>query len=202
MNSRPLTLIAALVLSLGASAAFAASIAPMWKWARQYRIGVDSSSSRDTMTVGYQTSVDGHTKTDRCTVLRASNDPTADRQMECTVDLVAGESQGYGLFFQRAFRRQGLFYLNYDIGMGVRALQGQLPQEQVESGLPMKRLRFFLYGANLKPYIQFGITPAHVFPDLLFQIGPALQLLVGNVEINNDQSYVAMANGGLIGGDR
>jgi hypothetical protein len=166
-------------------------------WLSDYRLGIDSSSSRDTMTVVYRTDALLLEPPDSCAHVSSSDE--LHPRMDCSVDLVAGESQGYGIFFERAFRRQGFFYLNADIGFGLRALQGMLPQDQIDNELPMRRLSFFLYGGIIKPYVQFGITPAHVFPDLLFSIGPALQVLVGSVEINSDISWTAMANGGVLG---
>jgi hypothetical protein len=50
----------------------------------------------------------------------------------------------------------------------------------------------------MKPYVQFGITPER-WPDILISMGPALQVALGSVAINNHAENVAVGTSSVTG---
>ncbi|MCX6127064.1 MAG: hypothetical protein NTV34_20265, partial [Proteobacteria bacterium] len=106
---------------------------------------------------------------------------------------------GFGIFLQRAFKRQGFWYFDYDVGFGARYLSGGLrKQDEGLQGLPLKTARFSLLSGVAKPYIQFGITPDR-WPDVLVSIGPALQIAAGSVAINDKSERVVIGTSSYTG---
>lgn len=182
----------------GAQPAHAASL---WKYLKQYQIGIDYSSSNNLVAAEYET--DSPSEIPRnCGV-----DVDEPAHMRCSVEMQARGSSGFGIIVQQAFKRQGLFYVNADIGIGARYLQGRLPTDQAgRDGLPLQSLDFRLAAAIFKPYLQFGITPKQRYwPDVLIAFGPALSLATGEVSVNGTSRRVTLGstsglNSGLVTG--
>ena len=164
----------------------------IWGYVKQYELGIDYENSGTTVAATYEVNKAGATPTSSCVDLAGK--PT---KQTCSVTMTAGNSSGFGLFFQQAFKRQGLFYFRPDIGFGVRFLGGGLTaaekQKELANNLPLTELDFHLAAFIIKPYIQFGITPARTWPDLLISLGPAGQVSLGQVSVNNKKENVVVA---------
>lgn len=166
---------------------------------RKYNVGVDYLSSHDSMTLLYDTprlSGGG---------LAADCQPTGNpARMQCSTMMTGGVSSGLGLFLQQPFHRQGDFHFVIDLGFGLRLLNGDLQEEDAKKleqrGLPLKQASFSLVGVVMKPYVQVGYTPSSSFPDILFSFGPAVQVSMGHITINDERENVVLATGsGLTG---
>jgi hypothetical protein len=100
------------------------------------------------------------------------------------------------LFLQKAFKKQGFWYFDYDIGFGVRYLEGKYTATDQNDSL--KQAKFALASIVGKPYIQFGVTPQSL-PDVLISIGPAAQVAVGNMTVNNASKSVVFGTSSYSG---
>lgn len=179
-----------LLTAMGKSATAVGGVgSSLWGLVTQYRIGLDIANGTDAATVKFDTSKPGGSKS--C-VQDPGNDPGV---QTCTLNAKAGNRSGYGLFFEPAFKRKGLFHYGASIGFGLRSLEGQLETDPQAELTPMKNMRFFLYGGVIKPYIIVGLTPAETWPDLLISLGPVAQVLAGNVEINDSKAFRVFGQG-------
>jgi hypothetical protein len=160
---------------------------------KETQIGFDYSNSIDRVDLSYDMDAGGRIPPSCGTLV---DDPS---QQRCAVSMIGGASNGWGLFLQPAFKNQGLFYLNWDLGIGARYLSGELPaSEQAISGLPLQTASFSLAAAIIKPYLQLGITPEW-WPDVLISLGPAIQVAVGSVAINGQPETVAVGTSSISG---
>ncbi len=187
-------------LMFGFSTPSFALVTEVVSYLRQYQFGFDYANSSDHMALSYDLERAGSAP--KGCVADAKN---ADHII-CTVGTVAGQSSGFGIVLEQAFKRQGFFYFKPDIGFGVRYLTADLAKEdlgyQQAGSLPLKSVNAQLLAFVMKPYIQFGITPASTWPDILFSLGPNFQIAAGKGKINNVKENVAFATSsrGLIGG--
>ena len=180
------------VLLLRSSASFAL-VTEVINYVKQYKIGIDYSSSNDNLALNYQT--DASTSVPKSCALVAGDAS----KMRCAVDVPAGNSSGFGLFLQRAFKKQGLWYFDYDVGFGARYLTGKLrAADESLDGLPLRNAKFSLGAFVAKPYIQFGITPDK-WPDILISVGPALQVAAGTMTINDKSKSVVAGTSSYTG---
>ena len=156
-----------------------------------YQYGIDYTNSFDSIDASYEIDKPQATPTDNCTT--EPNHPT---KQICTATMRGGGSSGYGIVITQQFKRQGLFYFRPDIGFGLRYLEGARSGHDLDRdrsvGLPLRQLKFNLGAAVIKPYIQFGITPADTWPDLLISLGPSAQMAFGNVTVNGKRENVAV----------
>lgn len=163
----------------------------LFSYLSQYQLGFDYTSSYDSVTASYETERSGALANKDC--FEVKNDVTAQR---CQVSMRGGSSSGFGIVLQQAFKRQGDFYFNADIGFGARYLKGELAtvdqEKQALSGLPLKSVEFSLGALIVKPYVQLGITPSAKWPDILLSIGPSVQLAAGSVSVNSKKEDVVM----------
>ena len=173
------------------SLAFFASSAEagLGKYLQQYNLGIDLTGSQDDVTMTYDMDRNA-ASSDVC-----SNDPDNADRKRCRVSMTAGASNGWGIFLQQPFKRQGFFYLTLDVGFGLRLLDGA---RENKKGQPLESVQFTLIAFVAKPYLQFGITPKKWFPDILISIGPAAQVASGTVAVNDKKESVAIgtASGG------
>jgi hypothetical protein len=183
----------AVFVSLFYPATSFAFVSQIGSYLNQYQVGIDYANSIDRVNVSYDTSSAGG-EPKSCGIL--SSDPS---KMRCEVGMVGGSSNGWGVFLQPAFKKQGFFYLNWDVSFGARYLSGALPKaEQSLSGLPMRKASFSLGAVVMKPYVQFGITPDR-WPDILISMGPAVQAAAGTVSINDKAERVMVGTSSLSG---
>jgi hypothetical protein len=162
-------------------------------YVRQNQFGIDYANSMDRVDLAYDTATAGNVPAS-CEVIAES--PNLKR---CRVSMIGGNSSGWGVFFQRAFKKQGFYYLDWDVSLGARYLNGQLPaSERSLSGLPLKNASFRLGAVVMKPYIQFGITPDR-WPDILISMGPAIQAAMGSVSINDEAESVVVGTSSVSG---
>ncbi len=173
----------------------------LWTWFKQYRLGVDYTNSTDSVDLSYTTDRAGKIP-DSCKI-----EGVASSEMRCTASIVAGSSSGFGIFIQHAFKREGNWFFSPELQFAVRYLNGKLPEKTSGiDGLPLKQARFNLGAFILKPSIKIGYTPDWSFPDIFLSFGPALQVAMGEVEINNQSEKMIMGNssgfslGGLLYG--
>lgn len=165
----------------------------VWNYVSQYQLGVDYSNSIDYVSLTYSTPAAGgvpsscHTDT---------NDPSRKR---CSAGMIGASSNGWGVFLEKAFKKQGSYYLDWDVGFGARYLSGQLPdKDSAKDGLPLKYASFSLAAFVARPYVQIGITP-EFWPDVLVSVGPALQVAIGNVAINDETKNVVVGTSSWTG---
>lgn len=181
-----------LALLVQATPSFAL-VSEVINYVKQYKIGIDYSSSMDYVTLSYQTDAAGGVPSS-CKL-----DTTDTSKKRCSVGMVGNSSSGFGLFLQRAFKKQGFWYFDYDIGFGARYLSGKLPaKDESLDGLPLRNAKFSLGAVVAKPYIEFGITPDR-WPDILISLGPALQVAAGSVTINDKAEKVVMGTSSYSG---
>lgn len=172
----------------------------LWNYLKQYQVGIDYSSSSNIVAVEYETASPADIPRN-CGV-----DVPNPARMRCGVEMQARGSSGFGIIVQQAFKRQGLFYLNADVGIGARYLQGRLPGDQAGGDtLPLQSMDFRLAAAIFKPYLQFGITPKKTWPDVLIAFGPAFMVADGDVSVNGNSRHVTLGstsglNSGLVTG--
>jgi hypothetical protein len=170
-----------------------ALVGEMLNYIRQSQVGIDYSNSIDRVALTYDTASNSALP-NSCSVIAET--PTMKR---CTVGMIGGSSNGWGVFLQKAFKKQGFYYLDWDVSFGARYLSGELPaNEQSLSGLPLKNAAFRLGAAVMKPYVQFGVTPDR-WPDILVSMGPAIQVAAGSVSINNQAENVAVGTSSVTG---
>lgn len=98
---------------------------------------------------------------------------------------------GFGLYLQQPFKKQGEFYFNWDLGIGIQAISAGWENEDGSFDYPgLKSISYSLYGAQLKPYVQIGWTP-YRFPDVIFTLGPVIQMVAGSVSVNDQEETAA-----------
>ncbi len=191
MTLRPALLASA--LSLATPGRADAALGEVWNYVSQYQFGIDYSNSMDYVALSYSTAVSGGIPSS-CQAL--TDDPTKKR---CTVGMVGGSSSGWGVFLEKAFKKQGQYYLDWDVSAGARYLSGQIPDNDIsKDGLPLRYASFSLAAFVVKPYIQFGVTP-EFWPDILVSMGPALQVAVGNVTVNDSPRNIVVGTSSLTG---
>ena len=169
----------------------------LWNWFKQYRLGVDYTNSADQVDLSYTTDRAGKIP-DSCVT-----DGVGNTEMRCTATIASGSSSGFGFFLQRAFKREGNWYFSPEMKFAIRYLNGNLVDRYSGlDGLPLRQARFSLGAFILKPTIKLGFTPNSAFPDLFISFGPAVQVAMGVVEINNQPEKMIMGNasGSTLGG--
>lgn len=183
----------AALLTLLISEQAPAALGDIWNYVKQYQLGIDYSNSMDYVALSYSTSSSGGVPSS-CQTL--SDDPSKKR---CSVGMQGGSSSGWGIFLEKAFKKQGRYYFDWDVSAGARYLSGQIPDSSVsKDGLPLRYASFSLAAFVVKPYIQFGITP-EFWPDVLVSIGPAVQVAAGNVTVNDKPQNVIVGTSSLTG---
>lgn len=161
-----------------------AGLGTVWNYVSQYQFGIDYSNSIDYVSLSYSTPTAGGIPSS------CQQDSSDSSKKRCTAGMVGGSSSGWGVFLEKAFKKQGPYYLDWDVGFGARYLSGQLPEKDAnKDGLPLRYASFSLAAVVAKPYVQFGITP-EFWPDILVSVGPALQLAMGNVAVNDETKNV------------
>lgn len=170
-----------------------AAFGELWNYVSQFQVGIDYSNSIDHVDLSYETTALDYVPAS-CAVSEAGP-----RVKRCSVGMVGGASNGWGVFLERAFKKKGLFYLDWDLSVGTRFLTGELPGDQKSlDGLPLRRAGFSLVAFVMKPYLQLGVTP-DFWPDVLISMGPAVQFAAGNVTINDDVANVAVGTSSVTG---
>ena len=169
-----------------------------WQYLSQYQLGLEYSASKDVISLQYDMDSSGSIPS-YC----QENINDSSRQL-CSHDVVGGQSSGFGIFLQQAFTRKGDFHFDYDLSLGVRYLEGAIEEVELTAianqGLPLTEASFTLGLVVLKPYIEFGYTPASSFPDIIFRMGPVAQGGVGNFSINEEKKNIAViASSGAMG---
>ena len=165
----------------------------IYNYLNHYQVGADYANSTDRVDLSYETAATGHVP-DTCQLM----DGDLSRQ-RCQVGMLGGHRTGWGLFLQPAFKKQGFFYANFDVGFQARYLRGEIPaKDRDQPGLLLRNASFSLGAVLMKPYLQFGITPER-FPDVLISMGPAIQLAYGTVILNDDEERVLVGTSSVTG---
>jgi hypothetical protein len=105
----------------------------------------------------------------------------------------SGYLNGFGIFLQQPFKRQGFWYFDADLAIGAVILSGELAAGNRNSHLT--EMSYSIYGARLNPYLQFGMTPANWFPDILVSAGPVFNIMAGNVSVNGQNQATFFLQG-------
>lgn len=166
----------------------------MWQYVSQYQLGIDYSTSWNNVQVDFKSDPALSSPSEYCGA------PSSGSTLrDCSIVANSGGSSGFGLFLQRAFKKQGFWYFDYDLGIGFRYLQGERSREGSNfAGTPLRSVKFSLLSGIVKPYFQFGITPQG-FPDILVSLGPILQTAVGQVSVNDKSRSVVLAQSNVNG---
>lgn len=116
------------------------------------------------------------------------------QNMRCRIELSENAKSPWGLSIQQAFRREGWWHSNFDIGFSFFSLSSGYDRETLEQvdPQPMEKARLHLYGLNGKVYYEFGLTPPKFFPDLLFSIGLGRHVSAGNLKIDDHRQNVSI----------
>jgi hypothetical protein len=181
---------------IGSSLGFAASgmAAGPVDYLRNYQLGLEYSNSSNYLHLSYKVDRQVGADPEVCKI-----DEADARSKICATPVDAGGGSGWGVILEQPFKKQGMFYFNADVGFSLRYLSGRwpnydVPGQNVNLNQPLQNLSFNLVAAIIKPYVKFGITPEKYFPDILFTIGPSLQLSIGNVIINDVSEKVAFVS--------
>jgi hypothetical protein len=170
-----------------------AVISQIYSYVNKYQIGLDYSNSTDRVALSYDAAVTGGVP-DTCQVMEGDSS-----RQRCQADMFGGGSSGWGVFLQPAFKKQGFFYGSWDVSFGARYLSGELPTKQRNKpGLLLRSASFSLGAIVMKPYVEFGITPDR-FPDILFSLGPAVQVACGTVNLNDQPEEVLVGTSSVTG---
>ncbi|WP_141734014.1 hypothetical protein [Oligoflexus tunisiensis] len=187
-----------LISSLLVSQQCFAFIDAMRNYFNKYQVGIEYSHSFDHINLTYKTpAMDSIPES----CINDDEDPT---EQTCSLGLAAGQSSGYGLFLQQAFRRDGDFYFDFDINFTARYLSGGLLKEETEKlqseGVPLYQAQVDLLALIALPYIKIGYTPSTGFPDIFLSLGPSFQAALGKVTLNEESRNVAVAlSSGTVG---
>ncbi len=159
-------------------------IASPLDYLRNYNLGVNLIGNNDQISVNYQVT-DANAADPGC-----YQDLNGRRRCQESLSdhgrgLGAQYLRGYGLFLQQPFKRQGFWHATADIALGALLLSGALPPEHKNQTL--NEMSYSLYGIRVKPYLQVGITPSQIFPDILISLGPVAHGLFGQVEVNGEK---------------
>jgi len=120
-------------------------------------------------------------------------------KMRCRTYLVPNNSEGFGIFLQKPFVRQGFFYLEPGFTFSTLSYSGTVGNKpnqvisstQVDNGIaksadseeqPLTKVLMELYGINWQGYFKFGVTP-RVLPDVFLSLGLGLQTVGGRVKV-------------------
>ena len=165
-----------------------AANAGVMDYVKSYQLGLEHSNSRDQVALSYEVSDLSETRPDHCQ--KRSEKSNLQR---CSIAVYSGGSQGLQIFAQKAFERQGLWHLDFNLNFGLRYLNGSITPARAQSQelAPLRNLRFSLGALLVTPSATFGITPANFWPDVLLSVGPALQVAAGSVSLN-DQSQIVL----------
>jgi len=190
-NARRRSVLVFFICSLWASPGLA-FIDETLDYIKRSQLGFDFSNSIDRVDLSYEMLADNF--------VPPSCSLTQDGQRKrCTVTMLGGTSNGWGVFLQAPFKRKDFFYLDWDVGVGLRSLNGSLQSsDQDLDGLPLSDASFSLLAAVIKPYIQFGVTPEGA-PDFLISVGPALQVAMGTMAVNGLSEFVAVGTSSVTG---
>lgn len=178
-------------LGLFCSSSSQAFVSSVWKYIKQYQLGIEYSQSIDQVRMSYET--------DRNDAVRRDCEASSDHaeQELCSLTMLAGKSSGYGIFLQQAFKRKRNFHFAVDLGFNFRYLHGgTMPEDELQlkqDAYPVTHASFSLVSFIALPYIQLGYTPKSRFPDILVSIGPSLQTAFGKVTINEQSRNVVVA---------
>ncbi len=151
----------------------------LWNYLRQYQVGISFAPVTDSIRIRYE--------------VENSNYSETKTESLSQTDTGFSQCNGCGFFLQQAFKRQGNFYFNADLGLEVRALQIERENDTKYASSTIENASVSLYGGVVRPYIQFGLTPPRNLPDFLISIGPVYQLLWGSVSINDETHHTGIS---------
>ncbi len=172
-------------LGLGLHTTAYADLLSPWKFLLDYQLGLEVGETTDTAVFIYHQPANGsYVDTNNCETI---NDG-AERVYRCQQNFSKQDSN-FGLFIEHPFKRQGLWHLDWDIGISLKALNGSF-EPDVENGVngALDSLRLNLYSLNAQPFITFGITPQKLWPDILVSLGTTGEMLLGSYQLDG-QSY-------------
>lgn len=165
----------------------------IYSYVNKYQVGIDYSNSTDRVDLSYDMAA-ASSLPDTCQLVEGDSS-----RQRCQVGMFGGSSNGWGVFLQPAFKKQGFFYGSWDVSFGARYLSGELPaKERALSGLPLRNASFSLGAVVMKPYVEFGITPER-WPDILISMGPAVQVAYGTVNLNDQPEKVLVGTSSVTG---
>jgi hypothetical protein len=115
--------------------------------------------------------------------------------MSCSTQLGDTSKPYYAIGLQQIFKRQGFWYFGADFGGSAFVLDAMARKDAAitQRPQPIQKARVHLYGMNLRGYLQFGITPAAIWPDLLLSAGLGGHASTGNLKVNDLREKVSIA---------
>ncbi len=117
--------------------------------------------------------------------------------MSCTTNIGSSQKASYAFGIEQAFKRQGNFYFNADIGGSFFLLDAKAEEDRATTITmqPLQHARLHLYGMHGRAYLQFGVTPEKILPDLLISLGLGHHFSGGNIKIDNVREQVRISTG-------
>lgn len=122
--------------------------------------------------------------------------------MICTAGLGKASKLSYALSLQQAFKRTGLWYFGADFGGSVFLLDAKASEEDKDGETPLilvrqplQKARIHLYGGSARAYLQFGITPARILPDILISLGLGYHFSTGNLKLDERREDLRVVAG-------
>ena len=166
---------------IGSSQKALASIISPWKYLMQYQLGIELGDTTDRVSLVFEPSENSY-----------SNDKFCSNEDEKTICKIPYQqrSSNYGFFLQQPFERQGLWYINWDVSLGLKFLSGdyKLAEDDEGENVPYSQISMNALSFTIYPYIVFGITPKSFWPDLLISFSPVVgEAVFGNAKIGDDE---------------
>lgn len=184
-------LVGFLICALAGGTFSSPALAGLGSYLSAYRVTAEMKASATSSDLRYDTAKPG-TLPDNC--VDHVSDPSL---MACSLKIGKNTGTTYALGLQQVFKRQGDYYFGADFGGSIFLLDAKAEEKQDQVTLlqPLQKARIHLYGVNVRAYIQVGITPARIFPDLLLSIGVGEHLSTGNIKIEDQREKVNVATG-------
>jgi hypothetical protein len=152
-------------------------------YVKNYHLGINLIGTNDQVSVSYDIPEDAP-EAPNCQKDASGHSTCWSGLFDHGRGLGAEYLRGFGLFLQQPFKRQGFWYFSADFSLGFLHLAGASP-DKPDAG-PFRSMSYSLYGFRFKPFIQFGITPAFLLPDVLISAGPVAHALMGQVVVNGE----------------
>ena len=117
--------------------------------------------------------------------------------MACSNQIGGSSKPSYTIGIEQAFKRQGNYYFGADFGASIFLLSAKADEkeEKVLVLQPLQHARVHLYGLNVRAYLQFGITPAKIWPDFLVSVGVGQHLSAGKLKVEDLGEDLSIATG-------
>ena len=157
------------------------------KYFLNYRLGMDVTAESNITEINYKYNSDVPLDPTRCENRGSGN-------YICSGHAENSPHVSLGIFAEQPFERKGFWHFDFDAAFAIR--QSEITKQTFLSDVevapsgyaspPLRRFGYSLVGINTLGYVEFGIAPEKLWPDLLFDFGLGLQTLWGKVYLNEE----------------